>query len=84
MPTMWEREPDDVITTYLGQFDRVSANEIAGRLEDAGILWWYKEPGPISAVWEFGVPLFVDEARLGEAREMVEDLGAGAGLPRRR
>ncbi len=74
MPTLWQRRPDDVITTHLGQFDRVTANAIAGRLEKAGIVWWYKEPGFISVVWEFGVRLFVDERRLDEARAIVEDV----------
>ena len=71
MPTLWERQPDDVITTYLGQFDRVTANAIAARLEDAGILWWYKEPGVVSVVWEFGVRLFVDRERLDRAKAIV-------------
>ena len=78
MPTMWEREPDDVITTYLGQFDRVTANGIAARLEAAGIVWWYKEPGVVSVVWEFGVRLFVDREHLGRARAMVEEVRASA------
>jgi hypothetical protein len=78
MPTMWEREPDDVITTYLGQFDRVTANAIAARLEAAGIVWWYKEPGVVSVVWEFGVRLFVDREHLGRARAMVEEVRASA------
>jgi hypothetical protein len=78
MPTMWEREPDDVITTYLGQFDRVTANAIAARLEAAGIVWWYKEPGVVSVVWEFGVRLFVDREHLGRARAIVEEVRASA------
>jgi hypothetical protein len=75
---MWEREPDDVITTYLGQFDRVTANAVAERLEEAGIVWWYKEPGIISVVWEFGVRLFVDRDRLEDARAIVAALGSEA------
>jgi hypothetical protein len=78
VPTIWEREPDDVITTYLGQFDRVMANAIAGRLEEAGIVWWYKEPGIISVVWEFGVRLFEDEQRLDEAKSIVEEVRRNA------
>ena len=76
MPTLWERQPDDVITTYLGQFDRVTANAIAARLEDAGIVWWYKEPGVVSVVWEFGVRLFVDRERLDRAKAIVEEVRA--------
>ena len=30
----------DVITVHLGQFTRDHANTIAGRLEEAGIVWW--------------------------------------------
>jgi hypothetical protein len=61
----------DVITVHLGQFTRDHANTIAGRLEDAGIVWWYKEPGSISRIWEHGVRLFVDRDRLAEARAIV-------------
>jgi hypothetical protein len=77
MPTMWERAPDGVITTYLGQFDRASANWIAGRLEDAGIVWWYKEPGLISVVWEIGVRLYVDETKLDQAKAIAEQFRIG-------
>ena len=76
VPTIWERPPDDIITTYLGQFDRVTANVIAERLEEAHIAWWYKSPGIVSFVWEFGVRLFVDERRFGEARAIVEEINA--------
>jgi hypothetical protein len=62
---------DDVITVYLGQYTRETANAIAGELEAAGIPWWYKEPGFFSQIWEFGVRLFVDERRLAEAREIA-------------
>lgn len=62
---------DRVSTIYLGQYSREQANEIAAELERAGIVWWYKEPGFLSWVWEWGVRLFVDETRLGEAREIV-------------
>ena len=63
--------PKDVSTVYLGQYDRETANEIAGSLEEAGIFWWYKEPGIISSVWEFGVRLFVDQARKPEAKALA-------------
>jgi hypothetical protein len=72
--------PKDVSTVYLGQYDRETANEIAGSLEEAGIFWWYKEPGIISSVWEFGVRLFVDKARKDEAKA----LAAGISDRRRR
>ena len=63
---------ESVSTVHLGQFTRETANEIAGELESAGIVWWYKEPGWISAVWEFGVRLFVDRTRLAEAKAIAE------------
>lgn len=58
----------NVSTVHLGQFTRETANEIAGALESAGIVWWYKEPGFFGQIWEFGVRLFVDRERLGEAK----------------
>jgi len=62
----------DVTTVHLGQFTREHANAIAGELEEAGILWWYKEPGLLSQIWEYGVRLFVDRARLDEAKDIAE------------
>ncbi len=61
-----------ITTVHLGQFSRETANEIAGELEAAGIVWWYKEPGWLSSVWELGVRLFVDRERLQEAREIAD------------
>jgi hypothetical protein len=84
VPTIWEREPDDITTVYLGQFTREHGNAIAEQLEDRGIAWWYKEPGIISSVWEYGIRMFVDEAHLDEAREIAERVGAAAGLPKKR
>ena len=60
-----------VSTVYLGEFTHEHANAIAGELERADIVWWYKQPGYISAVWEYGVRLFVDRERLDEAKEIV-------------
>jgi len=65
-----------ISTVHLGQYTRETANEIAGELERAGIVWWYKEPGYISQVWEFGVRLFVDKKRLPEAKEIAERIVA--------
>lgn len=75
--SLWEDErvsdpTENVTTVHLGQYTRETANEIAGELEEAGIVWWYKEPGFLSQVWEFGVRLFVDRARLTEARSIAE------------
>jgi hypothetical protein len=66
-----------VSTVYLGQYSREVANEIAGGLEGAGIVWWYKEPGFLSWIWEWGVRLFVDAARLEEAQQIAAQLGSG-------
>jgi hypothetical protein len=65
-------KPPKTRTVYLGQFTHEHANEIAGELERAGIVWWYKQPGIISSVWEHGTRLFVDRERLAEAKEIAE------------
>jgi hypothetical protein len=62
----------DISTVHLGQFDRETANEIAGELEKAEIVWWYKAPGYVSSLWEHGVRLFVDRAKLDDAKALVE------------
>jgi hypothetical protein len=65
-------------TTYLGQFTWEHANAIAERLEQAQIVWWYKQSGAIARVLfrsEWGVRLFVDESRLDEAREIAKVRG---------
>lgn len=59
---------DHVSTIHLGRFSREQANAIAAELERAEIVWWYKEPGFLSWIWEWGVRLFVDQARLVEAQ----------------
>lgn len=61
-------------TVQLGQFTDEHANEIAGRLEKAEIVWWYKQPGYFSSIWEKGTRLFVDESRLEEARLIARDV----------
>lgn len=58
-------------TVQLGQFTDEHANEIAGGLEAAGIVWWYKQPGYIASLWEKGTRLFVDDARLEEAQAIA-------------
>ena len=62
----------NVSTVHLGQFTWEHANDIAGALEDVGIVWWYKQPGFFSQIWEHGIRLFVDRARLDEAKEIAE------------
>ena len=68
---------DDVRTVHLGQYTHEHAEAIAGELEAAGIVWWYKAPGVFSQVWERGVRLFVDRERIGEARAIAERVLAG-------
>lgn len=65
-----------VTTVQLGQYSREQANAIAGELEKAQISWWYKEPGVFSRIWEYGVRLFVDKARLDEARSIAQRVTA--------
>ena len=71
----------DVITVHLGQFTRETANAIAGELEAAGIVWWYKDPGWLSSLWEFGVRLFVDRTKLAEAQEIAKRVVEGERPP---
>jgi hypothetical protein len=66
----------NVTTVHLGQYSRELANAIAGELEEAEIVWWYKEPGWLSSLWEQGVRLFVDKARVAEAKAIVERVTA--------
>lgn len=61
-----------VTTAQLGQYTNEHANDIAGELEKAGIVWWYKQPGWLSSIWEWGTRLFVDSSRLEEARAIAE------------
>lgn len=61
----------DIRTVHLGQFTHEHANDIAGELEKAGIVWWYKQPGYFSSIWEKGTRLFVDSARLEEAQALA-------------
>jgi len=74
-------EERPVSTVYLGQFTREHANAVAALLEEADIVWWYKEPGWLSAVWEFGVRLFVDRDRLEEARALARRALGGSSDP---
>lgn len=64
-----------VSTVYLGQYTEDHAEAIAKELEEAGIVWWHKQSGRIGRVLfagDWGVRLFVDEARLDEAREIAK------------
>lgn len=72
---------EKVSTTHLGQFTDEHANEIAGKLEEAGIVWWYKQPGYFARLWEKGTRLFVDDSRLDEARAIARDILASDSAP---
>jgi hypothetical protein len=72
---------DDVRTVYLGQYTHEHAETIAGQLEAAGIVWWYKAPGFLSQIWEHGVRLFVDRDRLEEARAVADRVLTGEPQP---
>lgn len=72
-------------TVYLGQFSWEDANEIAGRLETAGIVWWHKQAGAITSMLfagEWGVRLFVAKDRLDEARAIAAEVVASGPSPR--
>lgn len=62
-----------VRTVQLGQFTDENADAVAGELESAGIVWWYKQSGRWgrALLGEWGTHLFVDAGRLDEARAIV-------------
>lgn len=66
-----DRVPPGVRTTYLGQYTRGHAQRIAEALEADGIVWWSKEPGFLSSLWEHGVRLFVDRSKLEDAHAIA-------------
>lgn len=63
-------------TVYLGQYTEDNAESIVERLEAAGIVWWHKQFGSLSQFFfgEWGVRLFVDRARLDEARAIAAEV----------
>jgi len=63
--------PRDVRTVHLGEFSWQHAELIAEQLEAHGIVWWSKEPGTLSRVWQLGVELFVDREKIDDARELA-------------
>lgn len=73
---------DDVRTVHLGAYTHEHANAIAGELEKAGIVWWYKTPGFFSQIWERSVRLFVDRTRLEEARAIADRVLASREHPK--
>ena len=62
---------NDIKTVQLGQFTNEHANDIAAGLKEAGIVWWYKQPGYFASLWEKGTRLFVDDSRLDEAVQIA-------------
>ncbi|HVL82434.1 MAG TPA: hypothetical protein VM840_12670 [Actinomycetota bacterium] len=71
--------PGPLRTVYLGQFTDELANEIAGALHDAGIAWTYKQAGAIGKalfIGEWGTRLYVDDAKIEQAREIAEGVKA--------
>lgn len=64
--------PSDVRTVHLGEFTPAHAEQIARQLDAAGIAWWTKEPGFINRIWQRGIEMFVDRARLDEARAIAD------------
>jgi hypothetical protein len=70
MPRL-DKIPPDVRTVQLGEFTRQHAELVAAALESRQIVWWYKEPGYLSQIWERGVRLFVDRDRLEEAAALA-------------
>ena len=70
--------PPDVRTVHLGQFTPDHAEQLAEQLDAAGIVWWTKEPGFINRIWQLGVEVFVDRARLDEARAIADQVLSGS------
>jgi hypothetical protein len=69
--------PPDVRTVHLGAFTPEHAVAIGRELDELGIVWWTKQPGFLSRIWEFGeVQIFVDRAELDRAR-LIADRVAG-------
>ena len=69
-------EREDITTVYLGRYSRETANLVAAELEDRDIVWWYKEPGILASLWEFGVRMFVDKAHYREAKDIADRISA--------
>ena len=65
--------PPDVRTVHLGAFTPDHAIRIGLELDQLGIVWWMKQPGFLSRIWEFGsVQVFVDRAELERARAIAD------------
>ncbi len=69
-------------TVFLGQYTWEDANAVAEQLEQAGIVWWYKQASRLTQFFfagDWGVRLFVEEDRLDEARRLAESVVKGGG-----
>ena len=67
-------------TVYLGQFTWEHANAIAEQFQKAGIEWWHKQAGGFVQTLfkgDWGVRLYVDRARLDEAKAIAAEVQAG-------
>jgi hypothetical protein len=75
----WQNVPPDVRTVHLGEFTPKNAERIAKALDEAGIVWWSKEPRGLTRIWQLGVELFVDRTKLDEARALAQAISSGTG-----
>jgi Protein of unknown function (DUF3027) len=62
----------DLKIKYLGNYMEPTASEIVSALVDAGVEYWSKNESPGLPLGEFGVRIFVDKDRLGEARVIAD------------
>lgn len=64
-------------TVYLGQYTDEHADEIAERLEAAGIAWHHKRSGTLVrwlSAADWGTRLFVEAGREDEARAIADEV----------
>jgi hypothetical protein len=76
MPGMFN-VPADVITVHFGQFTPEHAARIGDAFDAKQIVWWSKEPSFLSSIWQRGVELFVDRAKLEEAQAIAREILQG-------
>lgn len=72
-------------TTYIGQFTDENADRIVDAFDEAGIRWHAKSSGQFVRVIfaaDWGVRLFVEDARVADAREIAGGI-APDGLTKR-
>ncbi len=68
-------------TVHLGQYVDDNAHAIMDALREAGIEHWAKVTGRFARAFfggDWGTHVFVDEARLGEARAIADRIAPGA------